>query len=146
MESKPIPPHIVPLLEGRPVAFMTTMRPDGQMSTTPVALVYDGTSIRVSTVTTRQKYKNLLADDRITLCVVQADNLNRFVEIRGRATVVPDTDREFINTIARNYMGVDHYPFDRPDYQRVVVTVSVDHIYSPSVPLADKPPYLAGST
>ena len=45
--------------------------------------------------------RNLEADDRVTLCVVQPGNLNRYVEIRGRAVVEPDVDRAFINQIAR---------------------------------------------
>ena len=64
----------------------------------------------VSTITNRQKYRNLLADDRVTLCVVQPSNLNRYVEIRGRAVLTPDHGRHVIDEIARVYMGVDRYP------------------------------------
>jgi PPOX class probable F420-dependent enzyme len=89
------------------VAFMTTVRPDGLLSTNPVAVVYDGTTIRVSTVADRRKVRNLLADDRVTLCVVQPGNLNRYVEIRGRAIVEPDEGRRFVDTMARQYMDVE---------------------------------------
>ena len=89
----------------------------------------------------RKKVRNLDADDRVTLCVVQPGNLNRYVEIRGRAVVEPDTDRAFINEIARVYMGVDEYPFDAPGDERVVVTVIPEQVSAPLVPLADDPPY-----
>ena len=136
-----IPDRARRLLEGRPVAFMTTVRPDGRLSTNPVAVVFDGTTLRVSTVATRRKVRNLLADDRVTLCVVQPDNLNRYVEIRGRAVIEPDDGRRFVNAMARQYMDVDEYPFDKPDDERVIVTIVPEHVSCPNIPLADSPPY-----
>ena len=106
-----------------------------------MAVVFDGSTIRLSTTTNRKKYRNLMADDRITLCVVQPDNLNRYVEIRGRAVVDPDEGRAFINQVARQYMDVDHYPFDRPVDVRVVIRVIPEKFSSVEVPLADDPPY-----
>jgi PPOX class probable F420-dependent enzyme len=130
----PIPEYARPLLEGTPIAFMTTMRPDGRMSTNPVSLLFDGTHVQVSTC-------NLVADDRITVCVVQPGNLNRYIEIRGRAVIEPDPDRSFINRMARHYMDADEYPFDRPGDERVVITVIPERVSSPRIPLADDPPY-----
>jgi PPOX class probable F420-dependent enzyme len=141
MTTVPIPERARPLLEGRPIAFMTTMRPDGRMSTNPVAVVFDGTTVRVSTVDGRRKVRNLRADDRVTLCIVQPDNLNRYVEIRGRAVLEPDVDRRFVDAMARQYMDVDVYPFDRPDDERVIVTIVPEHVSCPEIPLADAPPY-----
>jgi PPOX class probable F420-dependent enzyme len=137
----PIPDHALDLLAGTPIAFMTTMRPDGRMSTNPVSVFYDGSHVQVSTVRSRKKVRNLEADDRVTLCVVQPGNLNRYVEIRGRAVVEPDVDRAFINEIARIYMGVDEYPFDQPGDERMVVQVIAEQVSAPWVPLADDPPY-----
>ena len=39
-------------------------------------------------------------------------------------------------------MGVDEYPFDTADDERVVVTVVPEQVSSPLVPLADDPPIL----
>ena len=136
-----IPSQLHELLSGTPIAFMTTMRPDGRMSTNPVGMLFDGTHVRISTTTDRKKVRNLLADNRITLCVVQPGNLNRYVEIRGRAVLTPDDDRSFIDSIAQHYMGVDRYPFDKDWQQRVTIKVIVDAISSPDIPLADAPPY-----
>jgi PPOX class probable F420-dependent enzyme len=137
----PIPDHAIELLAGTPIAFMTTMRPDGRMSTNPVSVLFDGSHLRVSTVRSRKKVRNLDSDDRVTLCVVQPGNLNRYVEIRGRAVVEADVDRAFINEVARVYMGVDEYPFDQPGDERMVVTVVAEQVSAPWVPLADDPPY-----
>jgi PPOX class probable F420-dependent enzyme len=141
MDRIPIPTPVKPLLRGVPIAFMTTLRPDGRLSTNPVALLYENDRILVSTVTARQKYRNLLADDRVTLCVVQPGNLNRYVEIRGRALIEPDRDRRVIDEIARVYMGVEHYPLDREGDERVVVEIMPEQVLSPAIPFADAPPY-----
>ena len=141
MTSDMIPDRARAVLAGRPVAFMTTVRPDGRLSTNPVAVVYDGDTLRVSTVASRRKVRNLLADDRVTLCVVQPDNLNRYVEIRGRAVVEPDADRRFVDTMAKQYMDVDRYPFDRPGDERVIVTIVPEQVSCPNIPMADAPPY-----
>lgn len=140
-EGLTIPSQLHELLSGTPIAFVTTMRPDGRMSTNPVAMMFDGTHVRISTTADRKKVRNLLADDRITICVVQPGNLNRYVEIRGRAVLTPDDDRAFIDSIAQRYMGAEHYPFDKKWQQRITVTVIVEAISSPDIPLADKPPY-----
>lgn len=139
--SRPIPAHLHGLLRGRPIAFATTMRPDGRMSTTPVAVLFDGEVVRFSTTSDRRKVRNLRADDRLTLCIVQPDNLNRYVELRGRAVLDADPDRTFIDAIARAYMDVDRYPFDEPGQERVTVTLLVETISAPDIPLADDPPY-----
>lgn len=142
MTSQPIPAYLAGLCAGTPVAFMTTIRPDGRLSTNPVAVVLgDDGLLRVSTTTARRKYRNLRADDRVTLCIVQPGNLNRYVEVRGRARLEIDEDRSFIDSIAARYMGVDEYPFDRPDDVRVTITVLPEQISAPDIPLADAPPY-----
>lgn len=144
MDEPPVelPPQALAVFEGKPVAFVTTMRPDGRMSTNPMAVVLgDDGVIRLSTVTTRKKVRNLLADDRITVCVVPPGNLNRYVEVRGRAVLEPDTDRSFIDGIARRYMGAERHPFDGPDDQRVTLSLVPEQASCPSIPVADDPPF-----
>lgn len=143
--GKPIPDNARSLFEGRPVAFVTTVRPDGFLSTNPMAVLLDGDLIRLSTVTSRKKFRNLLADDRITVCIIQTSNANRYIEVRGRAIIEPDTDRAFIDQIARRYMDAERYPFDRPGDERVVITVIAEQISCPAIPLADDPPFEKGS-
>lgn len=139
----PIPERAHDILRGTPIAFVTTMRPDGHMSTNPVAMTFDGGRVRFSTVRSRKKTRNLEADDRITLCIVQTDNFNRYVEIRGRAVLEDDEDRSFIDGIAKRYMDAERYPFDRPGDERVTVTVIPEQVSCPAIPLSDAAPYQA---
>jgi len=138
--SAEIPERVHDILIDKPTGFVATMRPDGRISVTPVGLMFDGTHVRFSTTKDRKKYRNLLRDDRITMTVPHRNNPNRYVEIRGRAVLEDDPDRVFIDSVARHYMGVDRYPFDRPGQERVTVTIVAEHISAPAIPLADAPP------
>ena len=131
-----IPDSHLAFLGDRPNAYLTTMTPSGSLSVNPLAVLWDGRHLRVSTLTSRQKYRNLLADDRVAICVVDRTNPNRYVEVRGRAEITPDTDRAFINAIAKAYMDAEEYPFDRPGDERVIITILPERVSAPRIPLA----------
>jgi PPOX class probable F420-dependent enzyme len=139
-ETVPIPDAAHDILSDRPTGYLCTLRPDGRLSVNPVAVMFDGTWLRVSTVKSRRKYRNLMRDARVSICVPHRSNPNRYVEVRGRALISEDSDRSFINSIARAYMGVDEYPLDRPGDERVVITIVAEQVSNPSIPLADDPP------
>ena len=139
-ESLPIPAHVHDIVTDKPTAYLATNRPDGRVSVTPMALLFDGDCLLLSTTKDRKKYRNLCADDRVTVCVPHRNNPNRYVEVRGRAVLVDDTDRSFIDSIAKAYMGVDVYPFDRPGQERVTIRVLAEHVSAPRIPLAEAPP------
>lgn len=138
--STPIPAHVHDLLADKPTAYLATNRPDGRVSVTPMAVLFDGECLLLSTTKDRKKYRNLTLDDRVTVCVPHRNNPNRYVEVRGRAVLTDDTDRSFIDSVAMAYMGVDTYPFDRPGQERVTIRVIAEQVSAPRVPLADDPP------
>jgi PPOX class probable F420-dependent enzyme len=138
--SVPIPEHAHDILHDKPTGFLTTIRPDGLFSTTPMAVMFDGANVLLSTTKDRKKYSHLRADDRVTVCVPHRNNPNRYVEVRGRAQLIDDTDRSFIDSIAKAYMGVERYPFDPPDAERVTIRVIALQVSAPRIPLADNPP------
>lgn len=139
-DAPAIPSSVHDILDDKPTGFLATVRSDGRLSVTPLALMFDGTTIRLSTTKDRRKYRNLVADPRVALCVPHRNNPNRYVEVRGTARLAPDADRSFINSVARKYMGADEYPFDRPWQERVVIEIVPEQVSAPSIPLADAPP------
>ena len=82
-----IPQSHVDILESKCFAHVATIRPDGRISNHPVSILWDGEHVRFSTTKARRKYRNLLADDRITLSIPDPTNIWRYLEIRGRAVV-----------------------------------------------------------
>lgn len=139
-ESAPIPAFVHDILDDNPTGYLATVRPDGCLSITPLALLFDGSVVRLSTTTDRKKYRNLLADPRVALCVPHRRNPNRYVELRGTARLVPDPDRTFIDAVAKKYMHADVYPFDPPGTERVTIEVIATQVSTPKIPLQDENP------
>jgi PPOX class probable F420-dependent enzyme len=140
MESKPIPEEAREILDDLPTGHLASLRPDGRLSVNPVALLFDGRHVQVSTCTNRAKYKNLAADPRVALSIPHRNNPNYYLELRGHVQIEPDTDRGFIDRIAQTYMGKERYDLDPPEAERVVLTIIAEQVSMRKVPLADDPP------
>src|SRR5512139_2679785 len=110
--TQPIPKTHQDILLSRPIGHLATIRPDGRLSVNPVAVMWDGVHVRVSTLKSRQKYRNLQRDPRVAISIPHRDDTNRYIEIRGTAELADDADRSFVKSMARAYMGADDYPFD----------------------------------
>jgi PPOX class probable F420-dependent enzyme len=138
--SVEIPERAHDLLTDRPIGHVATVRRDGRLSVNPVALIFDGQQVRISTTKDRVKYRNLLADPRIAISVPHRNNPNLYIEIRGTARLEDDVDRKFVDQIAQRYMDKDHYDIDPPGAERVVVTIEAEQVSMPKIPLANAPP------
>lgn len=123
-----IPENYADLLESKALAHIATIGPKGEPQVNPVWFGWDGTHIRISQTTARQKYKNLQDDPRISLSIVDPANDYRYLEVRGRVVAVePDPEIAFINSMAKKYMGVDTYPWHNPADERIVIVVEPEH-------------------
>lgn len=107
--SLPIPASHVDLLT-RPVAgVLTTMMPDGQPQSSLVWCDTDGECARVNTTAERQKGRNMIANPRVTLLIVDPDDTTRYLEIRGAAELIEDGALEHLDALTRQYS--DHLRF-----------------------------------
>jgi len=141
--TQPIPEAAHALLDDKPTGHLATLRPDGRLSVNPVALLFDGTTVRVSTTKDRKKYRNLCADPRVALSVPHRNNPNLYIEIRGHVEMADDVDRVFIDAIAQHYMGQPTYDLDPPDAERVTLTIVAEQVSMPRIPLSKNPPNAA---
>jgi hypothetical protein len=123
-----IPASHADILDAKCFAHVATLRSDGRISNHPVCVLWDDGQVRFSTTKSRRKYRNLRADPRIALSVTDPENVWRYLEIRGTATLTDDADRSFIDRIAKKYMGQERYPFDPPGEERVTVTIQVEQV------------------
>jgi PPOX class probable F420-dependent enzyme len=126
-----IPATCLDLVQGKGLSFVTTVRPDGLLSVHPISVLWQDGHVRFSTLKSRGKYRNLLRDARVSLCIPDPGNIMRYVEIRGRASLADDRDRAFINAIARHFMNVPEYPYDAPGDERVTVTLEIEQVWAP---------------
>ena len=70
--------------EGRNIAAVTTLMPDGTPQTTPVWIDDDDDHIVFNTEVERQKFRNVERDPRVTVTVFDVENPYRYVEARGQ--------------------------------------------------------------
>jgi PPOX class probable F420-dependent enzyme len=107
--NKPIPQSHLDLLT-RPIhGVLTTMMPDGQPQSSLVWCDFDGECARVNTSLERQKGKNILANPKITLLVVDPEDTSRYLEIRGESELVQEQALEHLDEITRQYTRHPQY-------------------------------------
>jgi len=116
------------ILHKKGFAHVATVGPHGEPQSSPVWYDWDGSELLFSNLTRRQKARNLRRDDRVAVSILDPDDPYRYLEIRGRARVVPDEGNAFINKMAKKYRGDDVYRKHRPGDERVVVHIRPEHV------------------
>lgn len=103
----------------------TIRHKDGLISTNPVSYVFDGECVQISTIKSRVKYDNLMANPMVTFCVIHHADHTKYVELRGFATIEEDPDRSFLRRQFRETSGGEEAPpdLDAPDIDRVIVRI-----------------------
>jgi PPOX class probable F420-dependent enzyme len=106
-------------------ASLSTLLPSGHPQTQPVWFELDGEVVLVHTIRESRKGRNLLADPRATILVVDPEDTSRWIEIRGDVEVTDD-DIERLDGVTRAYTGHSHYygwirPTDRRQRETRIV-------------------------
>jgi PPOX class probable F420-dependent enzyme len=88
----------------RPIhGVLTTMMPDGQPQSSLVWVDYDGECALVNTTRERRKGRNMAANTKVSLLVVDPANTGRFIQIRGQAELVEAGAIEQLDRLTRKY-------------------------------------------
>ncbi len=103
------------------VAVLGTIGPTGRPQLTATWFLAEGDTVQISLSTARQKVKNLQANPKVSL-IIMDDSKYKTVELRGEAEITPDSDYEFATKVGAKY-GQDLRGWDPPGAQRVVVTI-----------------------
>ena len=106
-ESVRIPDSHLDLLTRPICGVLTTMGADGQPQSSLVWVDRDEGCARVNTTLQRQKGRNLSANPRVSLLVVDPENTARFIQIRGDVELVFDGALEHLDALTRAYT---HHP------------------------------------
>jgi len=77
--------------------------------------------VRFNTAAGRQKWKNLTERPQVTVMVLDPDNGQRYIEIRGKVASVKD-DTDLINKLSNDYIGQD-YPWLQEGETRVTFLI-----------------------
>ena len=116
-------------------AVLSPRMADGQPQSSMVWVDYDGEYVLINTTLERQKCRNLSADPRLTVLVIDPANGSRWIEVRGRVVEMTATGAEaHADKLTQRYTGKAHfygdiYPVEqRAQETRVIVRVAPDKI------------------
>jgi PPOX class probable F420-dependent enzyme len=113
-----IPGSHVDLLTGPIHGVLTTVGADGQPQSSLVWVDIQSGCAAVNTTLQRQKGRNLLANPKVSLLVVDPENTSRFIQIRGEAELVTEGALEHLDEVTRRYTRHPrYYGFVYPEEQ-----------------------------
>ena len=113
--------------EGKNMATIATVMPDGSPQATVVWIDTDGEHVIFNTAEGRVKTNNLRRNPRVAVAVLNADNPYEQVTIRGRVVeMTHEGADQHIDALAQKYLGLDRYPHRQPDERRVIVKIAPD--------------------
>ncbi|XVV08672.1 TIGR03618 family F420-dependent PPOX class oxidoreductase [Actinoplanes sp. CA-131856] len=117
------------LIDRPEFAVLATAEPDGSSQLSVMWVGRDGDNLVMATKDGRRKVRNIRRDSRVTVLVYDRQRPTRYVEIRGRATVVGEGGAALVNELARRYTGRDHVIGDpAEEADRVVLRIVPDRV------------------
>lgn len=99
----------VDLLERPLIGALTTLLPDGRPQTQPVWYGYDPPWVLINTMRGFRKERNMRADPRVTLLVIDPANSSRWIEVRGLVELIDAGAGEHLDLLSQRYAGVPHF-------------------------------------
>ncbi|MCX5384534.1 PPOX class F420-dependent oxidoreductase [Streptomyces sp. NBC_00083] len=115
------------LLDDVHPAVLATVNPDGSPQTSVVWVGRDGDDLLISSAAGRRKVTNVERDGRVSLTVYDQADPQRYLEVRGTATVTEDLGRTVAVALAEQYEGPgagQEYVDLPPEVVRVVVRIT----------------------
>jgi PPOX class probable F420-dependent enzyme len=126
----PVPASHLDLLTRPICGVFTTLGHNGQPQSTLVWVDLDGGRALVNTTLQRQKGRNLLGNQKVSLLVVDPGNTSRFIQIRGNAELVTEGAHEHIDALTRKYTGHPaYYGYIYPEAQQLRETRVICRIH-----------------
>ena len=111
---------------------LTTVMPDGQPQMSIVWGDFDGRYVLINTTLERQKGKNMQANPKVNLLMIDPKNVARFLEVRGEVVkitqegAIEHADKQtsaYSNNSKQHFYG-DIYPVEQQEKEtRVIVKI-----------------------
>ena len=115
--------------ESKSFIHLATINKDGSPQVSPVWVDFDGACVIVNSEQKRRKVRNIKRDPRVALSVTDPENSYHYIEIRGRVVgITPEGAAAHIDKMAKKYMGLDKYPYNKPDDVRVIIKIEPEHV------------------
>jgi len=112
---------------------LTTMMPDGQPQMSIVWVDHDGCHVLINTTLERQKGKNMVANPKVNVLMIDPQSVVRFLEVRGEVVEITQKGaiahadkqtRAYTDNAQKCFYG-DIYPPEQQEKEtRVIVKIS----------------------
>ena len=113
------------------LGHVCTLMKDGSPQSTPVWIDWDGECLVFNTAEGRQKPRNIERDPRVAVSIVDRNNGQRYLEVRGRVVeVVHEGAREHLGMLARKYAGPSARNPAPSAEVRLIMRVRPEHVTS----------------
>jgi PPOX class probable F420-dependent enzyme len=110
---------------------LTTMMPDGSPQSSVVWVDYDGEYVLINTTLERQKGRNMTANPKVAILVIDPQDTSRWIEVRGQVVEMTQAGAEaHADKLTQRYTGKqdfyrDIYPPEQKDKEtRVIVKIT----------------------
>jgi PPOX class probable F420-dependent enzyme len=118
------------LIDGKNLASVATIMPDGSPQIAPVWVDRDGDTIILNATNSRQRTKNLKRDPRIAISIFDQMNIYSNASIRGKVIDITEKGaEEHIDKLNMKYNGTPKYAYHNPKDPRVLLRVEATHIH-----------------
>ena len=126
--SASIPEDLRPLLDRPLFASLGTVRPDNTAQVNPMWFEYDGEHLRFTHTTYRGKFRNLQNNPSMSLLVIDDQDPQVYLELRGELVeVIDDPEGDFYVRLGRRYGNpAQQPPPDKAD--RVILVMSIEKV------------------
>ncbi len=136
-----IPNTHLDLFQQRVHGVLTTVMPDGAPQSSVVWVDYDGEHVLINTTLERQKGRNMAANPKVALLVIDPKDASRWIEVRGQVReMTTDGAEAHADRLTQRYTGKQHfyrdiYPPEQKDKETRVIAkieplkVSLDAIF-----------------
>jgi PPOX class probable F420-dependent enzyme len=123
-----IPESVLDLFQRPIVAALVTIMADGQPQANPVWVDYDGQYVLINTAKGRQKARNMERRSKVTILLLDPDNVYHWVEVRGHVEdETEDGANEHINQLSHKYENKDFRALN-PGEVRVIYKIAPDKV------------------
>jgi PPOX class probable F420-dependent enzyme len=128
----PLDEDTVRLAQGKNLATVVTLMPNGQPQALLTWVDSDGEYVLVNTEPQRQRARNIRRDPRITVLIHSDADPWDWSEVRGRVveTIDGSEAREHIDKLSRKYVGTDYRNPIGPQ-GRVILKIAADKVNTP---------------
>jgi len=118
------------LIDGKNLASVATLMPNGSPQVAPVWVDRDGDTIILNATNSRRRTMNLKRDPRVAISIYDQINMYSNVSIRGKVVEITEKGaEEHIDKLNMKYNGTPKYAYHDPKDPRVMIKVEASSVH-----------------